>query len=204
MGQKWMWTYAQQEIRHVARPLAAELISEPRPHSQSQSQAQTPSSRPDKTEAFEEGHAVHPPIQEVPPGATFVRHLVFLISGLASLGGDPEFAIVGRSAGTHTAIALSVHCTASERWRAFGATVWWAKAIVVGAAAAPSVYWEWLHLKFIANMVIINSNEDELTPIDMAWLSSLISDRTIARHAAGITNRIDPSHPAFDNAPGTW
>eukprot|EP00972_Heterocapsa_arctica_P031868 4694892-Heterocapsa_arctica.AAC.1 len=53
-------------------------------------------------------------------------------------------------------------------------------------------------------MVIINSNEDKLIPIDMPWLSSLIFDRTIARQIAGIRNRITPSHHIPDNAPGTW
>eukprot|EP00972_Heterocapsa_arctica_P073000 10782485-Heterocapsa_arctica.AAC.1 len=110
-----MWKCAQQDISRIADPQAAELISDARPHSQVHSHTQTPLHRPGKTEAFQEGHAVHPPIQEVPPDATFVRHLVCLISGLASLGGDPEVVIVGRSAGTHTAIALAVHWTEPER-----------------------------------------------------------------------------------------
>eukprot|EP00972_Heterocapsa_arctica_P029462 4337968-Heterocapsa_arctica.AAC.1 len=143
-------------------------------------------------------------MQEVPPDTTFVRHLVFLVSGLASLGGDPEVAIIGRSAGTHTAIALAVHCTESERWRAFGATVWWAKAIVVGAAAAPSIYWEWSHLKYIANVVIINSNEDKLTPIDMIWLSTLITDRLLASSSAEQLSGDEPHRPVANNAPGRW
>eukprot|EP00972_Heterocapsa_arctica_P067573 9974213-Heterocapsa_arctica.AAC.2 len=119
---------------------------------------------------------------------TFVRNLVFLISGLASLGCDPEVAIIGRSDGTHTAIALAVHCAESERWKAFGATVWWAKAIVVGAAAAPSICWEWCHLKSTANLVIINSEEDKLTPIDVKELGRLISERDRARSSSGNLN----------------
>eukprot|EP00972_Heterocapsa_arctica_P110144 16218898-Heterocapsa_arctica.AAC.1 len=71
MGQKWMWKYAQQEISRIAGAKAAELISDPRSHTQ----AQTPSHRQGRTGAFEEGHVFHPPIQEVPPDATFVRHL---------------------------------------------------------------------------------------------------------------------------------
>eukprot|EP00972_Heterocapsa_arctica_P063329 9343103-Heterocapsa_arctica.AAC.1 len=80
-----------------------------------------------------------------PPDATFIRHLVFLISGPVSLGADSEVATIGRSAGTHTAIALAVHCAETERWRAFGESAWLAKAIVVAAVGAPTAYWEWLH-----------------------------------------------------------
>eukprot|EP00972_Heterocapsa_arctica_P075885 11192855-Heterocapsa_arctica.AAC.2 len=136
MGQKWMWKYAHQEIKHLAGKEAGELLKDPRFPANSSTSPQEHS----ETAEFDEGHIFHPPIQEVPPDATFIRHLVFLISGLVSLGADPEVAIVGRSAGTHIAIALAVHCTETERWRAFGAAVWWAKAIVVAAAGAPTAY----------------------------------------------------------------
>eukprot|EP00972_Heterocapsa_arctica_P099691 14709070-Heterocapsa_arctica.AAC.2 len=72
MGEKWMWKYAQQEIRRVAGSEAAELLRDPRSCYQSMPQTTTPSSRPSKSTCFEEGHVVHPPMQEVPPDATFV------------------------------------------------------------------------------------------------------------------------------------
>eukprot|EP00972_Heterocapsa_arctica_P111776 16428033-Heterocapsa_arctica.AAC.2 len=196
MGQKWMWKYAHQEIQHMAEQKAGDLVSDPRFLTQSHS----PHHDDMEKEQIEEGHIFHPPIQEVPPDATFIRHLIFLIRGLASLGADPEVAIVGRSAGTHTAIALAVHCTETERWRAFGATVWWAKAIVVAAVAAPTAYWEWLHGKCIANVVIINSNEDSLTPVDMVALSNMIIDRT----QAAAKSALDRPREEQSNLPGKW
>eukprot|EP00972_Heterocapsa_arctica_P113570 16437777-Heterocapsa_arctica.AAC.1 len=53
-------------------------------------------------------------------------------------------------------------------------------------------------------MVIINSNEDTLTPIDMIWLSSLITDRLLASSSAEHLSGAEPHRPVANNAPGRW
>ena len=147
----------------------------------------------------------HSQVQEVPPNLLFIRHIERFVAGLTTLT-TGKVHLVGASAGTHSAVALAVLAKGeSGAWKDFDIESWSPASVLLAALAAPSPYIQALADLKGLTVTIVQSQFDELCPVDMDALRGFAQEVNARKDEEGDEGRwsvlaVEPPTPCLARA----